>query len=150
MDFALLLAVASRCLSDRLTAAHEEADLGPVRPAHGFVIRALAAEPLTLTALAERLGMTKQAAMKVVDEMEGLGLLRREQHGADRRAKLLRLTSRGEAVRANALRTSEQIESELIAELGAERLAAARAALERFVALHGADPQHARWARPSW
>jgi DNA-binding MarR family transcriptional regulator len=87
--------VASRCLSDRLVAAHDEAGLGPVRPAHGFVIRALAAEPLTLTALAGGLDMTKQAAMKVVDEMEALGLLLREQDGADRRVKVLRRRARG-------------------------------------------------------
>ena len=61
----------------------------PVRQAHGYVLRALHARPLSLTALAELLGVTKQAAGQVVDEMVERGLVERRPDPHDRRAKLL-------------------------------------------------------------
>jgi hypothetical protein len=62
-----------------------------MRPPFGFDIRALAGGDLTLTQLGARLGVTKQAAIKVVDEIERD--LRRDLGDADvdaaRRALLL-------------------------------------------------------------
>jgi DNA-binding MarR family transcriptional regulator len=54
-----------------------QAGYADVRPSFGFVIRALGAASLTLTQLAERLGGTTQAAIKVVDEMEARGFVER-------------------------------------------------------------------------
>jgi MarR family transcriptional regulator, lower aerobic nicotinate degradation pathway regulator len=50
--------------------------------------------------LAERLGIDRARASQLVDELEAMNLLERRVNGADRRARLLRLTPRGETLRA--------------------------------------------------
>jgi DNA-binding MarR family transcriptional regulator len=131
-DFAILVVGATRLVVDRLDAAVRAAGIEGMRAPFGFVIRALAEEPLELTALADRLGVTKQAAIKVVDEMEARGLLTREPHPTDRRAKRLTLTERGLAVRAAALAESHRMERELRAAAGDNAVDAFRRVLVAF------------------
>jgi DNA-binding MarR family transcriptional regulator len=50
--------------------------------------------------LAARLGIDRASTSALVDDLEAMGLVERRVNGADRRARLLRLTSRGEKVRA--------------------------------------------------
>ena len=50
--------------------------------------------------LAARLGIDRASTSALVEELEAMGLLERRINGADRRARLLRLTPRGEKVRA--------------------------------------------------
>jgi DNA-binding MarR family transcriptional regulator len=131
-DFAILVVGAHRLVADRLNAAVEAAGIPDMRAPFGFVIRALAEAPLELTALADRLGVTKQAAIKVVDEMEARGFLTREPHPTDRRAKHLTLTAQGRAVRAAALAESHRMEAELRAALGDADVDAFRRVLAEF------------------
>jgi DNA-binding MarR family transcriptional regulator len=141
-DFAILVVGATREVADRLNAAVAAAGIPDMRAPFGFVIRALADSPLELTALAERLGVTKQAAIKVVDEMEARGFLTREPHPADRRAKLLTLTDRGQAIRTAALAESHRMEAELRAAVGDADVDAFR----RVLAAFGVGAR----ARPVW
>jgi DNA-binding MarR family transcriptional regulator len=131
-DFAILVVGATREVADRLNAAVARAGIDDMRAPFGFVIRALAEAPLELTALAERLGVTKQAAIKVVDEMEARGLLTREPHPTDRRAKRLTLTARGLAIREAALAESHRMERELRAAVGDADVDAFRRVLTAF------------------
>jgi DNA-binding MarR family transcriptional regulator len=150
-DLAILVTAASRCVADRLIDAMAKARLDEVRSNHGFVIRALAAGSLTLTELAARLGVSKQAAQKVVDDMERRRLVERVPSSTDRRAKAIRLTKRGQKVRQTALATSERLEAELRADLGDPTVDAARAALEHFVEQNGGlEDVRAGRARPIW
>src|SRR5262245_20398430 len=50
--------------------------------------------------LAARLGIDRASTSQLVDELEAMGLVERRVNGADRRARLLRLTVRGEKLRA--------------------------------------------------
>jgi DNA-binding MarR family transcriptional regulator len=50
--------------------------------------------------LAARLGIDRASTSALVDELEAMGLVERRVNSADRRARLLRLTSRGERLRA--------------------------------------------------
>src|SRR3954470_6030378 len=136
-DFAMLVVGASRPVAERLNAAVAAAGIDDMRTPYGFVIRALARAPLGLTELSEYLGVTKQAAIKVVDEMEARGFLVREPHPADRRAKVLRLTEKGVAVRKAALSESRRMERELRRELGDADVDAMRRVLVRFAERHG-------------
>jgi DNA-binding MarR family transcriptional regulator len=145
-DFALLVVGASRPVAERLNAAVAAAGVDDMRARYGFVIRALARAPLGLTELAEYLGVTKQAAIKVVDEMEARGFLIREPHPQDRRAKVLVLTEQGQRVRQAALAESRRMEDELRAELGDADVDAFRRVLVRFAERHG----DASGARPVW
>jgi DNA-binding MarR family transcriptional regulator len=145
-DLVILLAAANRVMVDRLLAAMNDASL-KMRPAWGYVIRALHDEPLPLARLAELLDVTKQAAQQTVDDMAGAGLLTREADPEDGRRKLLVLTAEGRRVRATALKVSDALESE-IGERGTRAL---RAALLGMIERHG-DLAHvqAKRSRALW
>src|SRR6266542_3296411 len=94
-DLAIVLAAANRCLSDRLVKAVRGIGARDARPAFGFVIRAVAAEEPTVGRLAELLGVSRQAASKLADEMVGRGYLLRGADPDDRRRTRLRLSAKG-------------------------------------------------------
>ncbi|MEU1049688.1 MarR family transcriptional regulator [Streptomyces sp. NPDC005897] len=66
-----------------------------VRPAHGFAFVRLAPDGATVTDLAVHLGMTKQAASQLVDELVRKGFAERRPHPADARARLVVMTEAG-------------------------------------------------------
>jgi DNA-binding MarR family transcriptional regulator len=143
-DLAILLVAAAHAVSARLVRELTAAGF-PVRPAHGYVLRALHERPLTLTALADLLGVTKQAAAPVVDEMAGLGLVERRPDPADRRAKLLALTAAGRGARERALAVSAALEREM------PDADALRAGLLALIEAEGRGEDVARRrARPVW
>jgi DNA-binding MarR family transcriptional regulator len=66
-----------------------------VRPSFGFVLLAARDEPTTSTALAELMGITKQATSKLLDTMEAAGYVTRSIGSDDARQRLVTLTKRG-------------------------------------------------------
>lgn len=66
-----------------------------VRPAHGFAFARLAPDGATVTDLAVHLGVTKQAASQLVDELVRKGYAERRPHPVDARARLVVLTEAG-------------------------------------------------------
>ncbi|MGC9499157.1 MarR family winged helix-turn-helix transcriptional regulator [Streptomyces sp. WG7] len=66
-----------------------------LRPAHGFAFARLAPDGATVTDLAVHLGMTKQAASQLVDELVRKGYAERRPHPVDARARLIMLTEAG-------------------------------------------------------
>ncbi|MGL5816162.1 MAG: MarR family winged helix-turn-helix transcriptional regulator [Phycicoccus sp.] len=97
-----------------------------VRVAHGAVFRHLDEEGTTVSALAERAGMTKQAMAELVHYLEGHGYLRRVPDPADRRAKLVQPTDVGTEVVAIVLSLVPEMEDRIIAALGESRWRALR------------------------
>ncbi|MFL5995109.1 MAG: MarR family winged helix-turn-helix transcriptional regulator [Streptomyces sp.] len=65
------------------------------RPAWGFAFARLAPDGATVTELAGHLGVTKQAASQLVDEIVRKGYAERRPHPADARARLVVLTEQG-------------------------------------------------------
>jgi DNA-binding MarR family transcriptional regulator len=150
-DLAILLTGSARVVADRLGAAVARAGIDDMRSSFGFVIRALSEQDRTLTELSELLGVTKQAAIKVVDEMEERGYVERRPDPADRRAKVIRLTDKGRRVRRTALRASSRLESELVEDLGDDDVQAMRRVLSRLLERHGSlDAAHAGRSRAIW
>jgi DNA-binding MarR family transcriptional regulator len=145
-DLAILIVGAARVVADRLGAAVARAGVEDMRTPFGFVIRVLAERDRTLTDLADLLGVSKQSAIKIVDEMEAREFLTRHPDPEDRRVKLLRLTDKGRKVRQTALAASHSIERELRRRLGDPDVDALRAALETLLARHEAL-EHARAGR---
>lgn len=150
-DLAILVVGAARVAADRLGEAVEAAGIDDMRAPYGFVIRALADHDRTLTELAELLAVSKQAAIKVVDEMEARGFLDRVAHPSDRRVKLLRLTGKGRAVRTTALAASRDLEARLRLAAGDADVDALLRTLLVFLGTHGvgetaaAGRAHALW-----
>ncbi|MCZ1005158.1 MarR family winged helix-turn-helix transcriptional regulator [Streptomyces mirabilis] len=66
-----------------------------VRPAYGFAFTRLAPDGATVTDLATHLGVTKQAASQLVDELVRKGYAERRPYPGDARARLVVLTERG-------------------------------------------------------
>ena len=65
-------------------------------------LRRLAAQPLTLRALAELLLADPPYVTLIVDDLEQRGLVQRTPHLEDRRSKLVQLTAAGRAAAARA------------------------------------------------
>ena len=65
------------------------------RPAYGFAFARLAPDGATATDLAAHLGVTKQAASQLVDELVSKGYAERRPHPGDARARLVVLTESG-------------------------------------------------------
>jgi DNA-binding MarR family transcriptional regulator len=137
-DLAIILVAANRCLSDRLTNAVRQTGARDARTAFGFVIRAVDAEQPTVTRLAELLGVSRQAASKLADEMVQRGYLLRAPDPGDRRRAHLRLSAKGRRVRERAAAESAAIETELRAEVGDRAVDGLRRALLAFVEREGA------------
>jgi DNA-binding MarR family transcriptional regulator len=101
-----------------------------VRVAHSAVLRNIAASGSRVTELAARAGMAKQSMAYLVDQLESFGYLEIGPDPHDRRARLVRLTPRGEALVREAVRLSGRYERRLAELVGAERIAQLRETLE--------------------
>ncbi|MFD7812714.1 MarR family winged helix-turn-helix transcriptional regulator [Streptomyces sp. NPDC059785] len=130
-----LLAAAGE-LTQRIHAGVVARGFEGLRPAHGFAFARLAPDGATATDLAAHLGVTKQAAGQLVDEMVRKGYVERRPHPVDARARLVVLTERGWA----CTRAAEEAAAEAVrpwAELlGEEETGRLRGQLTRL-APHG-------------
>jgi DNA-binding MarR family transcriptional regulator len=148
-ELPLLFTLGSRAVIDELhrqLAARGYADL---RPAHGFAFQRLAQGGATGNQLAAFLGITKQAASQMIDELEGRGYVARRPNPDDRRGKIVTLTARGHDSLRESAAILAAIEAEWVAILGAERLAALRADLSRLVAATAGGTMPTQF-RPVW
>jgi DNA-binding MarR family transcriptional regulator len=136
-DLGILLTLALRGFVDQLHDGLEARGFSDVRPAFGVIFRALRDEPLTLTDLAARLGVSKQAASKVIDEMEAKRLVRRTASRTDGRAKLLALTPRGRDAMAHAIALGVEIDARLREAAGSPKVDTMHQVLEHLVVLAG-------------
>jgi DNA-binding MarR family transcriptional regulator len=113
----------------------ERGEFSDIRPTHGCVFRYMDERGLRLTEIAERGNMTKQSAGEVVDYLVARGYVERFPDPDDRRAKLVRLTERGEAAQAYGFGLLAKIEERWGERYGAERIADLRAMLEKIAAV---------------
>jgi DNA-binding MarR family transcriptional regulator len=96
-----------------------------------------------LTELARRAGVTKQAMMVVVDELEARGLVRRTPDPEDGRAKVVRLTARGRTFAAECRRAIAAVETRARRALGGRRYEGLREALELLLESEEEDEEEA-------
>ena len=131
---ARLLAMAYRLLIDDLHRELAARGWTEVRPAFGFLLLALRAEPVSLRAL----GTSKQAVSKLADAMVEAGLVERVADRRDARAKDLRLTVRGEALLDEVEEIYSELEAGWAAALGADGIGPLRRDLEAVIrSAHG-------------
>ncbi|WP_317442507.1 MarR family winged helix-turn-helix transcriptional regulator [Streptomyces collinus] len=106
---AALLAVAGD-LTQRINDGVVARGFTDIRPAHGFAFARLTPDGATVTDLAVHLGVTKQAASQLVDDIVRKGYAERRPHPADARARLVVLTGRGlECTRAAEAAAAEVV-----------------------------------------
>ncbi|WP_199434275.1 MarR family winged helix-turn-helix transcriptional regulator [Qaidamihabitans albus] len=125
-DLPALLAVSFRAVMDRVHTHLAAEGFGDVRPAHGFVFQYLSFHPhATAVELGEHLGITKQAAVQLIDELDRRGYVERHPHPTDRRSRAIGLTARGRACIERVVAHWQDIErrwAELIGEERVQRL----------------------------
>jgi DNA-binding MarR family transcriptional regulator len=147
-DLGVLLTLALGAFKERLHAHLADAGHDDLGPSFGFVFRSLADQPLSLAELAGRLGISSQGALKIVSEMIERGYVERRDDAHDARVRRLLLTVRGQSALREARRFHARVERDLVAALGAKRVAAARAALEVLAGEAAIDATWAAAARP--
>ncbi|MFB7878806.1 MULTISPECIES: MarR family winged helix-turn-helix transcriptional regulator [unclassified Nocardia] len=128
----LLLAAAaevSRAVQDGVAAA----GFPDIRPAHGFAFVRMAPDGATVGEIAEHLGVTKQAASQLVEELVTKGYADRNPHPDDARARLITLTERGWACTRAADAALAEFTRGWGETLGANTLSQVRQALAKVV-----------------
>ena len=118
----LLMFSAASTLVDAIHAGVEARGFVGLRPAHGFAFVRIAGEGATIVEIGEHLGVTKQAASQLVDELLRRGYVTSSRHPRDARAKLITLTERGRAVTRAADEASIEAAQGWVAVLGEERV----------------------------
>jgi DNA-binding MarR family transcriptional regulator len=111
-----------------------EAGYGDIRPGHGCVFRFIGEDGMRLTELAGLADMTKQSVGEVVDDLVDRGYIERIPDPQDRRAKLIRLTARGEEAQGIGFGLFGKQEERWGERYGSDRLAQLRELLEEIVA----------------
>jgi DNA-binding MarR family transcriptional regulator len=110
-----------------------------VRGAHGVVFQYLDDDGTTVSALADRAQMTKQAMAELVLHLEQHDYVRRVPDPRDHRAKLVQPTEKGREVIAIAQGLVPEMERRLIQALGRTRWQELRKDLETIQDLFGGD-----------
>lgn len=101
-------------------------------PAFPQILSNLDTEGTRIGVLAERAGVTRQAAGQLVAEIERCGYVRRRPAPDDARATVVRFTARGKRLLATVFIVVEEIEATFAAIIGPEEFARANVALARI------------------
>ena len=119
-----------------------------VRPAFGFVLLAARDESTTVTAIAELMGATKQAASKLAASMVEAGYLVQAGDAVDTRQRPLRLTRRGVRLLTAVEEVYDELEKEWAEHIGATALERLRRDLTRAISTAHEGDMPA--VRPTW
>jgi DNA-binding MarR family transcriptional regulator len=143
LDIGILLAAAYQEFVRELRADLAERGFADSGRSDGYVLRALAGGPMTVSTLADRLEITKQGAGQLVEGMEQRGYVERQPDPDDRRARLVALSGRGQEMLRAARRFHQRYERHLVNRHGAEPVAMFRALLGAVAgtAAGGDDPR---------
>lgn len=126
-------------LAERMAADHDA-----VTQARGRLLPYIDVDGTRSVDLARRMGVTKQAVGRLVNELEQEGLLYREPDDADGRAFLVKFTEEGLAYLARMHKCILQIERDYERLAGRERMAQVREALSLIAYGPEGEPEDAR------
>jgi len=128
-DLSHLLLTAFRSLDAEIGRGLQDRGISDLRPSQAAALVLVDRAGTRLTELAHRAGITKQAMMQMLDDLEALGCIRRTTDEADARAKVVRLTAKGLRHRAAARKSVQAVELRVRRSLGERRYEALRATL---------------------
>ena len=130
VNLAVLMREAFVAINDVVIQRLAEQGHPEVRSAHGAVFQYLDDTGTTVSLLAERAQMTKQAMAELVRHLELHGYVSRAPDPSDRRAKLVVPTERGHDVISIAQELVPELEDRVSRVIGANRVQALREDLE--------------------
>jgi DNA-binding MarR family transcriptional regulator len=126
----ILFRDAHAAVTSEVQAALLHGGYGDILPGHYKVLRHLGDEGARPAELAAHANVTRQAITKAVDELEQLGLVRRDPDPTDGRGVIVRYTDRGLAGLELARQRMLELETEYAKRIGTTRWNDTRAALE--------------------
>ncbi len=126
-----LLLKRSHWFEERIFGAADRYGYGFITPAMNRLFAHMPREPVSISALARRLAVSRQAVHQTVTEACRRGILELVVHDSDARLRKVQFTEQGRTMTRSASRAAREIEDELERRLGAEDFAALRRILER-------------------
>jgi DNA-binding MarR family transcriptional regulator len=123
-ELPLLLLLGFRTLIDELHARLAAVGHPDARPMHGFVCQAVGPQGASAVQVGQRLGISKQAAGKLIATLEQAGYVTREPDARDARRKLVRLCPHGRDLLVRSAEIFDELRAGWAAVLGDERLGA--------------------------
>jgi DNA-binding MarR family transcriptional regulator len=133
VPMARLLAMSYRLMIDGLHSRLPGAGFTDVRPAYGFVLLATRGNGTTTVELAKLLGVTKQAASKLLGSMEAAGYVRRSTDTTDGRIRNIELAERGEQLLVAVESIYAELEQQWAGVIGAPAVEQIRADLSNIL-----------------
>ena len=124
-----LLTRSMRAVNERIVAALRARGFPDARVAHAAVLANLELRGSTVTEIASRALLPKQAISKMVLELEEFGYLERSRHDTDGRAIVVRFTRKGRKLMTATFDVIAGIEDAAQARLGPRRYSSLRLSL---------------------
>ena len=103
-----------------------------LRMRHLALLESLPREGARVTTLASQTGMSKQAMGELIDEIEANGYIERQNDPADRRARLIVFTAKGQRAYEEAFTVLGEMERDYAETVGAPQYTQTRAVLEQL------------------
>ena len=128
-----LLLRASRIVNRDVVAALQARGYDGLRSTHTTLLSNMDLAGSSVTEVAQRAGITKQAMGRLAAELEGAGFLRVAADPADARARVLTLTEAGHGLMRDSFEVIEALERRYADAIGTDRLAQVLAGLTAFV-----------------
>jgi len=137
LDLGQLALFVGQRVNERVLEALHARGFAGLRTSHGYVVQHVVSGPRSISELARRMGVTQQAASKIVAELVELGYLELAA-GDDARQKLVRLSSRGRRALATSRRLRAALERKLLRDHSERTVAQTRAVLTALLEQLGA------------
>ncbi|MER6190172.1 MarR family winged helix-turn-helix transcriptional regulator [Streptomyces cyaneofuscatus] len=144
-DLALLLLAGFRAFADRATAELAELGYEDVRPVHDFALHSILSGAGSVSELARRMSVTRQAAAKTIAVLEERNFLKREPDPVDRRRTRLHVTEHGLAMLQEGQVIFNRLREQWEEQVGAASLSALEETLRPFVGNSVIRPDSPGW-----
>lgn len=132
-----LLGLATRVVTEAVHAGLAARGFADIRPAHGYAFSLIAVRGgATGVEIAAHLGITKQSAKVLIDQLEAGGYVTRERIASDRRVRVVQLTTRARACIEAGTRLWAETEASVRESVGSQALGSTRHVLEQLVRAH--------------
>ena len=134
-----LIGIADRITADAVDVGLAAGGFADLRRSHGVVFEMLDPEGSRITDMARRARITKQGMGQLVAELEEMGYVERRPDPADRRAKRVVLTAKGQAAVEAGLAALSDLEARWAGHVGERRARELRATLADICAAFGRE-----------
>jgi len=130
-----LLVAAARALNRHITAELQRRGFNGTRPGHAALLANLDFSGNSVTEVAERAQISKQAMAHLAVELEDMGIISRRHSGTDKRALTLSFTPLGTDLLRSTIVIVDQVERKLAHEIGTRSMTTLKRNLAAIVQL---------------